>query len=72
MPNILTPRLLFRISQIWLKKEDEEKTSFTTPFDTYCYTRKPKGLKNTGATFARMTKKGSRSSAAEEHHYMCR
>jgi hypothetical protein len=43
--------------QIWLKKEDEEKTSFTTPFDTYCYTRMSEGLKNAGATFARMTKK---------------
>jgi hypothetical protein len=41
--------------QIWLKKEDEEKTSFTTPFGTYCYTRMPEGLKNIGATFARMT-----------------
>jgi hypothetical protein len=43
--------------QIWLKKEDEEKTSFTTPFGTYCYTRMPEGLKNAGATFATMTKK---------------
>jgi hypothetical protein len=39
-----------------LKKEDEEKTSFTTPFGTYCYTRMPEGLKNTSATFVRMTK----------------
>ena len=29
--------------QTWLKKEDEEKTSFTTPFGTYCYTRMPEG-----------------------------
>jgi hypothetical protein len=43
--------------QIWLKKEDEEKTSFTTPFGTYCYTRMLEGLKNVGGTFARtMTK----------------
>ena len=42
--------------QIWLNKEDEEKTSFTTPFGTYCYIRMPEGLKNTGSTFARMTK----------------
>ena len=42
--------------QIWLNKEDEEKTSFTTPFGTYCYTRMLEGLKNTGSTFARMTK----------------
>jgi hypothetical protein len=40
--------------QIWLKKEDEEKTSFTTPFGTYCYTRMSEGLKNAGVTFARM------------------
>ena len=42
--------------QIWLKKEDEEKTSFTTPFRTYCYTRMPEGLKNARPTFARMMK----------------
>jgi hypothetical protein len=41
--------------QIWLNKEDE-KTSFTTPFRTYCYTRMLEGLKNTSSTFARMTK----------------
>jgi hypothetical protein len=27
--------------KIWLRKEDEEKTSFITPFDTYCYLRMP-------------------------------
>jgi hypothetical protein len=42
--------------QIWLRKEDKEKTSFTTPFRTYCYTRMPEGLKNAGSTFATMTK----------------
>jgi hypothetical protein len=42
--------------QIWLRKEDEEKTSFITPFDTYCYLRMPKGLKNAGTTFYRMMK----------------
>jgi len=40
--------------QIWLKKEDEGKTSFTTPFGTYCYTVMLEGLKNTGATISRM------------------
>ena len=39
-----------------MKKEDKDKTSFTTPFGTYCYTRMPEGLKNAEATFARMTK----------------
>jgi hypothetical protein len=42
--------------QIWLNKEDVEKTSFTTPFGTYCYIRMLEGLKNAGSTFARMTK----------------
>jgi hypothetical protein len=45
-----------RCHQIWLRKEDEEKTSFITPFDTYCYLRMPEGLKNAGPTFCRMTK----------------
>jgi hypothetical protein len=42
--------------QIWLYDEDEEKTSFITPFSTYCYLRMPEGLKNAGPTFCRMTK----------------
>jgi hypothetical protein len=42
--------------QIWLRGEDEEKTSFITPFETYCYLRMPKGLCNAGSTFYRMTK----------------
>jgi hypothetical protein len=32
--------------QIWMKKEDEPKTSFITPSGTYCYLRMPEGLKN--------------------------
>jgi hypothetical protein len=36
-----------------MKKSDEEKTSFTTPFGTYCYIRMPKGLRNMGSTFNR-------------------
>jgi hypothetical protein len=31
--------------QIWLRKEDEEKTTFITPFRTYCFLRMPEGLK---------------------------
>jgi hypothetical protein len=41
--------------QIWMKKEDEPKTSFITPSDTYCYLRMPDGLKNAGGSFSRMT-----------------
>jgi hypothetical protein len=41
--------------QIWMKKEDESKTSFITPSGTYCYLRMPEGLKNAGGSFSRMT-----------------
>jgi hypothetical protein len=43
--------------QIWMKKEDEPKTSFITPSATYCYLRMPEGLKNAGGSFSRMTAK---------------
>jgi hypothetical protein len=42
--------------QIWLREEDHEKTSFITPFGTYCYLRMLEGVKNVGSTFCRMTK----------------
>jgi hypothetical protein len=42
--------------QIWLCKEDVEKTSFITPFQTYCYLRMPESLRNVGATFYIMMK----------------
>jgi hypothetical protein len=40
--------------QIRVRKEDEEKTSFITPFRTFCFMRMPEGLKNAGCTFSRM------------------
>jgi hypothetical protein len=40
--------------QIRVRKEDEEKTSFITPFGTFCFMRMPEGLKNAGCTFSRM------------------
>jgi hypothetical protein len=43
--------------QIWMKKEDEPKTSFITPSGTYFYLWMPEGLKNAGASFSRMTAK---------------
>jgi hypothetical protein len=43
--------------QIWMKKEDEPKTSFISPSGTYCYLRMPEGLKNAGGSFSRMTAK---------------
>jgi hypothetical protein len=41
--------------QCWVAKEDKEKTSFITPFGTFCFVRMPEGLKNAGSTFTRMT-----------------
>ena len=38
-----------------MRKEDEEKTSFITPFGTYCFVRMPEGLKNVGQSFSRMS-----------------
>jgi hypothetical protein len=43
--------------QIWMKREDESKTSFITHSGTYCYLRMPEGLKNAGGSFSRMTSK---------------
>jgi hypothetical protein len=43
--------------QIWMKKEDEPKTSFITPSGTYCYLWMPEGLKNAGGSFNIMTSK---------------
>jgi hypothetical protein len=41
-------------NQIKLKKEDEEKTAFITPYDIFCYQVMPFGLKNAGATYQRI------------------
>jgi hypothetical protein len=46
----------FGYHQIWLRKEDEEETSFITPFGTFCYLRMPEGLRNVEPTFCRMMK----------------
>jgi hypothetical protein len=48
-------------NQIKLKKEDEEKTTFITPYDVFCYQVMPFGLKNAGATYQRMMKNCIRS-----------
>jgi hypothetical protein len=40
--------------QIRVQREDEEKTSFITPFGTFCFVRMPEGLKNAGCTVLRM------------------
>jgi hypothetical protein len=41
-------------NQIKLKKEDEKKIAFITPYGVFCYQVMPFGLKNAGATYQRM------------------
>ena len=40
--------------QISMCAEDEEKTTFITPFGVFCYVKMPFGLKNAGPTFQRL------------------
>jgi len=40
-------------NQVWVKKEDRHKTTFTTPWGTFKYIRMSFGLTNVGATFQR-------------------
>ena len=44
--------------QIFMTKEDEEKTTFITPCGTYCFLRMPFGLKSASSTFARAVQIG--------------
>ena len=40
-----------------MKESDQIKTSFITPYGTYCYITMPFGLKNAGSTYQRCMKK---------------
>jgi hypothetical protein len=48
-------------NRIKLKKEDEEKTAFITPYDVFYYQVMPFGLKNAGATYQGMMQNCLRS-----------
>ena len=43
--------------QISMAKEDEETTTFITPFGVYCYVKMSFELKNVGATYQRLMQK---------------
>ena len=45
-------------NQVRKKKEDREKTTFTTPWGTFEYIRMPFGLLNAGSTFQRAMDQG--------------
>ena len=40
-------------NQVVVHPDDQEKTTFTTPWDTFMYAKIPFGLMNSGATFQR-------------------
>jgi hypothetical protein len=56
--------------QIRVWKEDEEKTSFITPFGTFYFVRMPEGLKN--AHFLKNDSNNSPSPTSEKYSSICR
>jgi hypothetical protein len=56
-----------------MRKEDDQKTSFITSSDTYCYLQIPEGLKNAGGSFNRMTVGyGVEHTTRQKRHNICR
>jgi hypothetical protein len=45
-----------RYHQVWMRREHEAKTGFTTPFGIFCFVKMPEGLRNAGPTFNCMMK----------------
>jgi hypothetical protein len=42
--------------QVWMRRDDEAKTGFRTPFGVFYFVRMLEGLCNVGSTFSRMMK----------------
>ena len=58
--------------QIALKKSDQEKTSFITPFGTYCYNTMMFGLKNVGATYQKAIQRCLQGQIGRKCRGLCR
>ena len=54
--------------QIKMAPEDQEKTSFITPYGAFCYVVMPFGLKNAGATYQRCIQNCLRSQIGRNVH----
>jgi hypothetical protein len=39
-----------------MRRKDEAKTGFTTPFEVFCFVQMPEGLRNAGSTYNRLMK----------------
>jgi hypothetical protein len=57
--------------QIRVRREDEEKTSFITPFRTYCFVGMLEGLKNVGVRFFKNDSDSASSSTSEKYSRIC-
>jgi hypothetical protein len=58
--------------QVWMRREDEAMTGFTTPFDIFCFVRMPEGLHNARPTFNRMMKLILGSQVGVQRPRLCR
>ena len=58
-------------NQIKLAARDQSKTSFTTPWGTFCYTVMPFGLKNAGANISTGNGRYLSRSDAQNHGCVC-
>jgi hypothetical protein len=58
--------------QIRVRRGDEKKTRFITPFGTFCFVRMPEGLKKCRMHLLKNDSNSSPSSASEKYSSICR